>query len=924
MHIRIHFQLFILNIIGDIINSCPPTCFCDIPNTLTVIVNCEGRGLFILPTILPQNTSVAIFSRNNLTFLNTASFIGCTKLKLLILSACKIKTIATGTFESLHHLQLLDLQGNALDFAKSNSVEDGAFEDLVALEQLSIENNNVTSDVLLRTELFQPLSNIRHLSLDLPAYAQFNYNTTQWLSRLERLEIYGLMKYVSNITFATPSLSNVSYLGIHTHLLEDVEPLAFAHFTKLHTLNLSFNKPLGLNNASKAWYGLRFTRVNVLDLTQISPYDNKLIKMESSFFREINLVNITTAIFDRNAIIEVEEGLYNGFPNIRYLSFNHNHLYFVKTAMTEFMRLKSVQYFSASFQVLRTLKRRDLTSVNFNTTFKVSRTHNNFRRFYRSSAKNSSFIKKHQIISNLNNNTASTFIPDTSNCSNFSQQSKLTESVVKIVGNRIKNALGDVLPYPDVFLTKAFPLPLPRCLRYLHMSQTWNENIDILPPFFLLGNLNLRLVNYSDNGFTVLRGPIYLNKPSRYKVTVDLSRNMCNNLSPNLFFYSCQYFDKLFLSHNDIGKQLVSDENGVIFQSCTELVLLDLAYNNIRNLPQNVFKNQSKLVYLNLSTNSMRTVEFSFEHMRNLQLIDLSANLIEYLDEKTISQIDSIDHLVVDLTDNPLLCDCQSLDFLRWLDRLSPRMRNFERYECFFTIAFNNSNTQHANNLVSFRHLRTSILPSLNVQCYSKEWLKVGAFGIVFCIGLIIAYCLRWNIIYCCSKFRYQKNQYMHLKQKIEARDYEFAAFVSFDSRDLEWIENHLKAAIHSAEYPLYIYTDHFMPGEMIDENIQRALDKTLKTILVISNNFVDSEWCYYEARMAFQKCVNDGIDSIIPILLEEVNLKRLPNDIRRYLRNYVYLTWPTKSDEQTEFFNKLRRLLLPTRYASPSQNLNV
>ena len=912
--------------VGDAINSCPPSCFCDLLTTLAPMVNCERRGLSALPTTLPEKTNVAIFSHNNITALHTASFIGCTTLKVLILSDCKIKVITTETFKSLHNLQYLNLQGNALDFTKSNSVEHGAFEDLITLKRLSIENNYVTSNVLLRTKLFQPLHNIRQLSLDLPAYVQFNYNTTQWLSRLERLEIYGLMKYVSNTTFATPFLSNVSYLGIHTHRLEDVEPLAFAHFAKLHTLNLSFNKPLGLNNASKAWYGLRFTRVNVLDLTQISPYDNKLIKMESSFFRDINLVNITTAIFDGNAIIEVEEGLYNGFSNIRHLSFNNNHMYFVRTIMLDLIRLKRIRFFSASFQVLRSLKRRDLSYDNLSTVLIKSKNQlnrSNFRKIDPNVQINK--INNSAVAVQLNNNVK--FHSQSFHSSNFSLHfplyygnSTYAEAIITRVNYEEGRNIVDAHPLPDNFLTKAFPLPLPRCLRYFDMSQTWNENINIMPAFFFLGKLNLRFVNYSNNGFTVLSGPIFFNNPNHFKITVDLSRNMCNNLSPKLFYYSCQYFDKLFLSHNDIGKKLLKDGDGVIFQACTELVLLDLAYNGIRNLPYNIFKSQSKLTHLNLSGNSLRTVEFHFANMRNLSFLDLSANLIQYLDQSTMSQIDSIENLIVDLTDNPLLCDCQSLTFLIWLDHVSLRMHNFEHYECFFKVKFNESEIQSTRDLIFFSHLRMSILPVLIVQCSSKDWLVYSALGVVFCIGLIVAYCFRWEILYCLSKFRHQKNQYMRLKQLMSSHSYEYAAFVSFDSRDLEWVHNQLRAKIESDEFPLYVYTDHFVAGEMIDENVQRALDKTLKTILVISNNFVDSEWCYYEARMAFQKCINNGIDSVIPIVFEADIIEKLPSDIKRYLRNYVYLMWPENDDvEQEEFFRKLRRQLLSVRYVSSS-----
>ena len=46
------------------------------------------------------------------------------------------------------------------------------------------------------------------------------------------------------------------------------------------------------------------------------------------------------------------------------------------------------------------------------------------------------------------------------------------------------------------------------------------------------------------------------------------------------------------------------------------------------------------------------------------------------------------------------------------------------------------------------------------------------------------------------------------------------------------------------------------------------------KTTLVLLPRFVTSQWCLFEARMAFQKYIDTGIDSIILIIFEPIDGK--------------------------------------------------
>ena len=62
------------------------------------------------------------------------------------------------------------------------------------------------------------------------------------------------------------------------------------------------------------------------------------------------------------------------------------------------------------------------------------------------------------------------------------------------------------------------------------------------------------------------------------------------------------------------------------------------------------------------------------------------------------------------------------------------------------------------------------------------------------------------------------------------------------------------------------------MPGNVIEENIIESINQSFKTILVLTTNFVKSEWCEFELQMARMRCFDEGRDIIIVIMLEPVS----------------------------------------------------
>lgn len=77
-----------------------------------------------------------------------------------------------------------------------------------------------------------------------------------------------------------------------------------------------------------------------------------------------------------------------------------------------------------------------------------------------------------------------------------------------------------------------------------------------------------------------------------------------------------------------------------------------------------------------------------------------------------------------------------------------------------------------------------------------------------------------------------------------------------------------------------------FMPAKRIDENIQQEMEKSVKVLLLLSPDFLNSHWCDMEARLAVQMSFERKFDlRIIPVLLRDLDPD---NDLPPFLKPYV------------------------------------
>ena len=108
----------------------------------------------------------------------------------------------------------------------------------------------------------------------------------------------------------------------------------------------------------------------------------------------------------------------------------------------------------------------------------------------------------------------------------------------------------------------------------------------------------------------------------------------------------------------------------------------------------------------------------------------------------------------------------------------------------------------------------------------------------------------------------------------------------------------------------LYHLPDHVLWLSEITDNIQTAVSTSRKTILVLSPDFMESEWCYYEFLCAMDEMLRDQTD-IIPLMYQDIQHLELCDSMQHLLQTVSYVPWlgGDGAQGQTErFWKPLKR----------------
>ncbi|NXR83151.1 TLR21 protein, partial [Pycnonotus jocosus] len=420
---------------------------------------------------------------------------------------------------------------------------------------------------------------------------------------------------------------------------------------------------------------------------------------------------------------------------------------------------------------------------------------------------------------------------------------------------------------------------------------------------------------------------LYLDFHDNLLVNNRLGETICNGSWPSL--------QTLNLSQNSL-KSL--EETAKYTARLPKLNNLDISQNNFGEIPDSC-EWPEFLKYLNLSGTQIRKVTNCIP--QTLEVLDVSGNNLKefalelpalkelYLARNQLKSLPGaapIPNLValsvrrnklnsfskeefesfkrmelLDASDNNFMCSCEFLSFIQHEAGLAQVLVGWpDKYVCDSPLAVRGA-------WVGAVHLSL-------MECHRTLVVSLICVLVFLVILLLVAVGYKYHLVWY-LRMTWAWLQAKRKPKRAPPKDVCYDAFVSYSENDSEWVENTMVRELEQACPPfrLCLHKRDFVPGKWIVDNIIDSIEKSRKTLFVLSEHFVQSEWCKYELDFSHFRLFDENNDAAILVLLEPIQSKAIPKrfcKLRKIMNTKTYLEWPAGEEQQQVFWENLKGAL--------------
>ncbi|KAF0287755.1 Toll-like receptor 6 [Amphibalanus amphitrite] len=303
---------------GNNITVLPPGLLADLPQLQTI--NMSGNSLSA--QWIRKDTFAGLLrlivldlSGNVLDSLSPDVFEDLSSLQVLDLSNNQLETMPAGLFTSLSNLHTLTLSGNSLsrlepgflaglhvlsrlslDNNRLTSVDDDVFANITSIQNLRMQKNELTS---IPSSL-RRLTNLQELNVAENNISDDTHGVLQALPHLGLLNLAGNKLRNVSVEFLA-NLTDVSMLDLSRNEIENVDSGAFDKATNLMAVRLDANKLRNINGLfaklpSLLWLNVSDNQIEFFDYALI-PGELRWLDIHKNQVREIgNFYNIESVI----------------------------------------------------------------------------------------------------------------------------------------------------------------------------------------------------------------------------------------------------------------------------------------------------------------------------------------------------------------------------------------------------------------------------------------------------------------------------------------------------------------------------------------------------------------------------------------------------------------------------------------------------
>ncbi|KAG7519846.1 toll-like receptor 9 [Solea senegalensis] len=415
-------------------------------------------------------------------------------------------------------------------------------------------------------------------------------------------------------------------------------------------------------------------------------------------------------------------------------------------------------------------------------------------------------------------------------------------------------------------------------VRYLyfngnHLDIMWESDHTIYTHFFQ--NLtNLTYLDISDNDLISISPKVLCNFPGSIQA-LRISDNM-------LKYFPWQNISALSsLCYLDLSSNFLSYLPKEVVDFGANFILLDLSFNRISYIPEEFLIRAKSLQYLYLSHNQIKELDHQY----------LPAPL------KNGSALRELT-----LHANPFKCDCGTSWFADFLGTTSIKIPYLTTHiHCEFP------ESQQGKSILS--------VDQRSCQDGGIAFLVCSFLTVMFTALPLLKHLYGWDMWYCLQLLWAGHKGYSQLAGTDSHNHYD--AFVVFDTTNKavsDWVYNELTVNLENCghrRFSLCLEERDWIPGLSCIENLHNAVNKSVKTVFVLSSV---GETVNGLIRQAFfmvqQRLLDEKVDTVVLVLLSEMFPKLKYLQLRKRLCRKSVLTWPRNPRAQPLFWNRMRTVL--------------
>ncbi|XP_041934265.1 toll-like receptor 13 [Alosa sapidissima] len=897
----------------------------------------QSKNITTFVEDLPPTAAILNISHNTLSEVPPSTFAHLQNLTHLNLDCNKISDIKEDAFNNLHHLQSLNLSSNNL-----TRFHPGTFKSLYTLTELFLSDNKLQSlppTIFYGTIFLQTLIVRRNNFTNFSAVVE---SVTE-LTHLTRLDLsYNKLQSLENSANLPPSLQDLC-LSNNELITLGCQP---GFFSRICVLDLSNNPHLsskdfkGLNLSEITFLHLQLTNVTVPELLKLAPSLNpahvdfsglNLGQKNNSMFRTLcwllrnSSTDMHMMVLQLNGIQYLQNRLFFNCSNLTdSLDLSYNSLRSV--GCLEFLEGQYwLQSITVEHNLLSELNSCNGESPSFHRLTEFNLQYNYIQRVNEFAFAHTPGLKTLK----LNINSIAILHPKA-----FCHLTKLT--TLRLDNNLLTYLYND--SFIDLHSLKTLNL------RNNRISGIFKNTFQSLKSLIILDLGGNRITKFKEGAFTGLKSltNIYLDnnrltaieihsfaKLSSTLKVLDLQYNKIRYLTkrttcpfanfsklkdlkldaqqpygitllPDAFFSGLRSLTYLSLRNNHISRFGSTTFDDL---SSLQYLTLDNSGVGVKPLPPGIFKNLQNLTFL--GTENMGIESFSehvFGNLTSLNRLQLNQNVMSAIDPVVFEKIPNLTYL--DLRNTPLTCTCHNSDLQNWTNT-NQRVQIVYLYNMRCPDLSNSS----------FYNFDTNV-------CYLDigVYLFVSTSNVVFLLTILpLLYVkLYWKLKYSYYVFRsWFGEQWRRLRDAEEECKYD--AFISYNSADEEWVLKELVPNLEGKDSLLRLCLHHrdFEPGRYIVDNIVSAVYKSRKTVCVVSQHFLRSEWCSLEIQLASHLLFQELRDVLVLVFLEHIPERQISayHRMRKVMLKKTYLQWPGSNcadpaQAQELFWVQLRRAL--------------